>query len=51
MFMIPMIHINMNAGIPLNYDSFVNNHVSTIFRLLIESIGIVSVNVFVLITG
>lgn len=51
MFMIPMIHINMDAGIPLNYDALINNNDSTVFRLLIESFGIVSINVFVFITG
>lgn len=51
MFMILIIHANFVSLSRPGYNDLMTNTTPTIFRYFIESIGIVSVNVFVLISG
>lgn len=51
MFMILVIHANFVALSKISYDELMSNTTPSIVRYFIESIGIVAVNVFVLISG
>lgn len=51
MFMILVIHANFVSLPKIGYEELVSNTTSSVFRFLIESLGVVAVNVFVFISG
>ena len=51
MFMILVIHANFVALPKIGYEELMSNTTPSVVRYFIESIGIVAVNVFVLISG
>jgi surface polysaccharide O-acyltransferase-like enzyme len=51
MFMILIIHANFVSLPHIQYNELTSNYLPSITRFLIESLGIVAVNVFVFISG